>query len=282
MPIDSDPKGAPRKNGRTARKQSDADISPGLREHIIQAAQRLRGAHRFELADALKADRAARLFRSIIRANENPAGSSSEHSGVSGEGAAPVAAELGALLADAMLAGTDLLVAPLEVFAREWMATAMRPASKPPFGTPAEEPAPEKMPESEPSAGPPVPSTVIDRAPVANPPEAPTPSPEEIMLETAFKRFMPMLVATLNQGGDGYGLAETVISLFGRTTYDQVSGLGKDKIMRIIKSDPALWAQVAPIEAEFVKFMDEFIEYGSNPTGERAEREPDVPVGSKP
>jgi len=84
---------------------------------------------------------------------------------------------------------------------------------------------------------------------------------EEVMFHGIFRRFMPMLLTALSQGADGYGLANTVIALFGRPTYDQISGLGKDKIMQLIKADPDLWAQVAPREAEFTKFLNEFTRY---------------------
>ena len=82
------------------------------------------------------------------------------------------------------------------------------------------------------------------------------------MLRGVLRQFMPMLLTSLNQGGDGYGLAKTVIRLFGRSTYDQASGLGKDRIMQILKSEPDLWSQVAPIEARFSRFLDEFTGYG--------------------
>ena len=70
-----------------------------------------------------------------------------------------------------------------------------------------------------------------------------------------------MLVFSLNQGGTGYGLAEKVITLFGRPTYDQASAIGKDRIMAILKAERDLWAQVAPIEDKFSRFLDEFLGY---------------------
>lgn len=72
---------------------------------------------------------------------------------------------------------------------------------------------------------------------------------------------MPMIVKSLNQGGDGYGLAATVIALFGRPMYDQAAGLGKDKVMQIVRAEPDLWREVAPIEAKFSRFLDEFMGY---------------------
>jgi hypothetical protein len=62
MSIDSGAGALPRKNRRVARRNVEGDISPGLRKHVTQAAKQIRGAHKAELADVLKADRAGRLF----------------------------------------------------------------------------------------------------------------------------------------------------------------------------------------------------------------------------
>ena len=106
------------------------------------------------------------------------------------------------------------------------------------------------------------PSMTVDTAiPGGQFPQLPAASPKEVMLRGVLRQFMPMLLTALSQGGDGYGLAETVIRLFGRPTYDQASGLGKDKIMQLVKVEPDLWAQVAPIEAKFSRFLDEFTGY---------------------
>jgi hypothetical protein len=107
-----------------------------------------------------------------------------------------------------------------------------------------------------------MPSTTVDTAvPGDQAPEMPTSSPEELMLRGVLRQFMPMLLTAVIQGGDGYGLAKTVIALFGRPTYDQASALGKDKIMQLIKREPDLWTQIAPIEAKFSRFLDEFTGY---------------------
>jgi hypothetical protein len=85
---------------------------------------------------------------------------------------------------------------------------------------------------------------------------------------------MPMLLTAVNQGGDGYGLAKTVIALFGRHTYDQASALGNDRIMQLVKSEPDLWTQVAPIEARFSRFLDEFTGY-DNPVDTQSQGSPE-------
>ena len=107
-----------------------------------------------------------------------------------------------------------------------------------------------------------MPNATIDTAVPSDPaPEMRTSSPEELMLRGVLRQFMPMLLTAVNQSGDGYGLAKTVIALFGRSTYDRVSALGKDKIMQLIKRESDLWIQIAPIEARFNTFLDEFTGY---------------------
>jgi len=263
MSIDSGPEALPRKNRRIPKRNLEADISPGLREHITQAAQKIRGVHKAELADVLKADRAGRLFRSIIRPDGKPVRSLKETSGGAGEGMGALAGELGSLLSDAIRTGTGLLEGQLTILTRAWMPTLMGPAAKPNLGmSSAAGPVPGETSQPQRTAASQTPSTTVDTAIPGGPaPEMPAASPEEMMLRGVLGQFMPMLLTALSQGGDGYGLAETVITLFGRPTYDQASGLGKDKIMQLVKAEPDLWAQVAPIEAKFSRFLDEFSGY---------------------
>jgi hypothetical protein len=255
MSIDSGAEALPRKNRRVAKRNVEGDISPGLRKHITQAAEKIRGAHKAELADVRKADRASRLFSSIIGPNGTPVGPLKESPGGSGEGVGALAGELGGLLSDAVRAGTGLLGASLTVLTQAWMTAVMEPPAKPNLDrSSAAVPVP-GGPSQMPNA------TIETTVPGDQAPEMPTSGPEEQMLLGVLRQFMPMLLTAVNQGGDGYGLARTVIALFGRPTYDRVSALGKDKIMQLIKREPDLWTQIAPIEARFNTFLDEFTGY---------------------
>jgi hypothetical protein len=140
------------------------------------------------------------------------------------------------------------------------MATLMEPPAKPNLEMSSDAgPIPEGPSRLQQSAASQMPNTTVDTAvPVDQASEMPT---EELMLRGVLRQFMPMLLTAVNQGGDGYGLAKTVIALFGRPTYDQASALGKDKIMQLIKREPDLWTQVAPIEERFSRFLDEFTGY---------------------
>ena len=241
----------PRKNKRIPKRNVEADISPGLRQHITQAAQKIRGAHKTELADALKAERAGRLFRSIIRPEGKPVSSLKETSGDSAEAVEALAGGLSGLLTNAIRTGTGLLETQLTILTEAWMSTAIDLAAKPSAAGPVPG-------ETQPQLT----SLTADTAiPGGQAPQMPAASRGEVMLRGVLRQFMPMVLTALSQGGDGYGLAKTVITLFGRPTYDQVSGLGQDKIMQLVKAEPDLWAQVAPVEAKFSRFLDEFTGY---------------------
>jgi hypothetical protein len=190
-------------------------ISARLRKQTIAAAEKIRAAHKDELADIRKANQAISLFSSILSPNDK----SSDRIGSFADG-------VGGFVSDTIRAGSGLLEGSVTMLARAWMTTMN--------GLPA--------------------------TPDSNPP-AETSSPEELMLLEVLRQFMPMLLTALAGGGDGYGLAQTVIALFGRPTYDQASKLGKDKILQLVKNDPDLWKQVAPVEVEFGKFLDEFTSY---------------------
>jgi hypothetical protein len=263
MSIDSGAEALPRKNRRVVKRNTEGDISPGLRKHITQAAEKIRRAHTAELADILKVDRAGRLFSSIIGPNGRPAGPPKESSGGSGEKLESLAGELGGLLGEAIRAGTGLLESSLVVLTQAWMTTVMGPSAKPDPGmSSALAPVPPAPSQPQPSAEHQIPNPAVDTAvPGDQAPQIPPSSPEELMLRGVLRQFMPMLLTAVNQGGDGYGLAKTVIRLCGRPTYDQATALGKDRIMQLIRREPDLWIQVAPIEARFSRFLDEFTGY---------------------
>jgi len=261
MSIDSGAEALPKKSRRGAKRNVERDISPGLRKHITQAAEKIRGAHKAELADVLKAARAGRLFSSIIDPNRTP-GPLKVSSGGSGEVVESLAGEVGGLLSDAIRTGTGLLEGSLTVLTQAWMTTILGP-TKPNLGMSlAAMPVPGEPSRQQHLAARQMPNTTVAIAvPGDEAPKMPTSSPEELMLREVLRQFMPMLLTAVNQGGDGYGLAKTVIALFGRPTYDQASKLGTDKIMQLVRSEPELWAQVAPIEARFSRFLDEFTGY---------------------
>jgi hypothetical protein len=263
MSIDSGTEALPRKNRRAAKRSVEGGLSPGLRKHITEAAEKIRGVHQAELTDVLKVDRASRLFSRIIGPNGAPVGPLKESAGGSGEDVGSLAGEFGGLLSDAIRAGTGILEGSLIVLTQAWMTTVIEPPARPNLGmSSAAGPVPGLPSGLLVSTAPQIPKTTVDTAVPGGPaPKIPTSSPEELMLRGVLRQFMPMLLTAVNQGGDGYGLAKTVIALFGRPTYDQASALGKDRIMQLVKSEPDLWTQVAPIEARFSRILDEFTGY---------------------
>lgn len=240
MSTDSGPDPRPGKSRRGATRRAPAGISRGLREEITRSARQIRRAHKAELDDALVADRAGRLFRSMIR----PESRSLAGSNRSANGVEALADQVAGLLNDAIRAGTRWL----DAFA----------------------PSPRETVEG-----------VETAASAARAPETPPANAEEVMLRGLLRRFMPMLVATLNQGGDGYTLAKTVIALFGRRPYDQACGLGKDRLVQLVKTEPDLWAQVAPVEHKFARFLEEFTSYDAWVEQQaRRAADPEAPAGA--
>ena len=230
MSIDTTSKGLPRGGRRAVERRVQGEISPRLRKHIVAAAEKIRATHQDELADVRIAIQARRLFGSVICPNEK----GTESPGLFGDGAGSLADGVGGLVSDAIRAGTGFLEGSLTVLARAWMTTRKGVAAAP--------------------------NTNRDATPPGTPPSE-TSSPEDLMLLEVLRQFMPMLLTAMADGGDGYGLARTVIALFGRPTYDQASKLGKDKILQLVKNDPDLWKQVAPVEDKFGKFLEEFTSY---------------------
>jgi hypothetical protein len=153
----------PRKNKRIPKRNFEADISPSLREHITQAAQKIRGACKAELADVLKADRAGRLFRSIIHPDRKPVTSLKETSGGSGEGMGALSGEFGGLLSDAIRTGTGLLEDTLTILTQAWMSTVMGPAAEPNLRmSSAVGPVPGETLQLQPTGASQTPSTTVD------------------------------------------------------------------------------------------------------------------------
>jgi len=165
MSIDSGTEALPRKYKRVAKRNVEGNISPGLRKHVTQAAKQIRCAHKSELADVLKADRAGRLFSRIIGPNGMPVGPLKKSSGGSGESADALASELGGLLSDAIRPGTGLLEGSLTVLTRAWMTTVMEPPAEPNLEmSPAAGPIPGGPSRVQDSAAPQMPNTTVDPA----------------------------------------------------------------------------------------------------------------------
>jgi hypothetical protein len=250
MAINSNPELSPKKNKRIPKHR--AEISPQLRKAITEAAHQIRNAHQAELADDLKANRAGELFTNLLRRNE-PASPTGEISSPSSARVDLLADEVGGFVSDAIRGGTGLLEGSLKL-TEEWLAMLSAPNDE---RLPAADATHEHLLPSTASEVPSIEASVPRDYPSAVPP----PNPDEVRIQAFLRQFMPMLASAVRQGRNGYGLAETVVRLFGRRTYDEASGLGDERIMQLIQGEPALWAQVAPIEGAFRKFLNEFTHY---------------------
>ncbi len=85
---------------------------------------------------------------------------------------------------------------------------------------------------------------------------------QEAMIAQGLKQLGPMLVGAIERGTSGDSFAESIDTMYGPVAYNQIVGLGMEKMIEILKSDNNLWAKLSPIETLLRKFIDEFIEYG--------------------
>ena len=73
-------------------------------------------------------------------------------------------------------------------------------------------------------------------------------------------------VATaLVEGRAGDAYAESFEGLFGTSAYDQLSALGKERMLQIFQSLP-MWEKLGILQSKVPGFIDEFLEYGKEET----------------
>lgn len=69
----------------------------------------------------------------------------------------------------------------------------------------------------------------------------------------------PLITHLNDPEKDGYDFAEWFIAGQGRLMYDQVKGVGEEKLMGAIKSFAPLWQQIGGIEGKVKQFVGEFL-----------------------
>lgn len=122
---------------------------------------------------------------------------------------------------------------------------------------------------------PPVPGAVGPDGPMTlqqpNPPNPPDdPNPNQIMYEIAGRAADAFTRRV--RGGD---FAQSIKDVYGLGVFEQIQRVGTAQILMLLKSAP-FWPQLAPHEAEFVTFVQEFID------DVEYEDVPDVPEVSEP
>ncbi len=113
-------------------------------------------------------------------------------------------------------------------------------------------PAPPSVPPGQPASEATGSTSPVNAAPA---------DPQEAVLAGMLRQVAPLALNALGQGADGYGFAESLVTLHGRLAYDQLAGSGPERIMALAKADPGLWPHLAPLEAKFTEFVREFCRY---------------------
>lgn len=90
-----------------------------------------------------------------------------------------------------------------------------------------------------------------------------TPASEDPMLQGQMVRMLvDRVVAAIENGMSGDNFAAGVEAMAGAAAYNQVAALGQDRILELLKSDPAVWARLQPYEAQLSQFVADFLGYG--------------------
>jgi hypothetical protein len=74
----------------------------------------------------------------------------------------------------------------------------------------------------------------------------------------------------MQRGFSGDDFATALSLQFGDEVYQQIRALGAESVLLLLKSDPAVWAQFAPVEQQLSGFLAEFMAYGDEPQEEAA------------
>ena len=99
--------------------------------------------------------------------------------------------------------------------------------------------------------------------PPSSPTDVSTPQPEQI---NQLVMMIGETVATaLVEGRAGDAYAESFEGLFGTSAYDQLSALGKERMLQIFQSLP-MWEKIGILQSKVPGFIDEFLEYGKEET----------------
>jgi len=107
-------------------------------------------------------------------------------------------------------------------------------------------------------------------SPAGSPGEPPARQTTDGMLEKVTE-IATRAVDAFQRGLPGDAFAAGLDSFY-PGLYDQVAAAGKEGIMQALKSQPELWAQLEPREAEVERWVDEFLGWGQPEPEQRTER----------
>jgi hypothetical protein len=125
----------------------------------------------------------------------------------------------------------------------------------------------------------PAPATHVQNGPEGLPPAEAPPEPaaedEDVMkLQILVDQFGGMLISALQRGVTGDAFAEAIETSYGPMIYNQVAGVGAEKLLAALKVHP-IWQQLAAIEPQVIQFVNEFFAYGTeaDPPGDDDDEE---------
>lgn len=87
------------------------------------------------------------------------------------------------------------------------------------------------------------------------------------IIRNGVRQLGPQIIAAMERGVEGDAFAESIFNFLGPMPYNQIAGLGLEKMIEYLQLEPAVWERLAPVETALRVFIKEFIAYGSGDDG---------------
>lgn len=118
---------------------------------------------------------------------------------------------------------------------------------------------------------------------VMPPPQTPAMDPQvqEELQQTLF-RIAPAMMMRLQSGATGLDLADWLIDGEGIRPWQLIKNVGRENLVATIKQFPQAWAMIQPMEARFLIFLDEFLDWTPIEEEQQAAAEPEPALASPP
>jgi len=97
----------------------------------------------------------------------------------------------------------------------------------------------------------------VSAIPAAGPGAPPATAPDGMM-----DQLKPYLLRAISAGQSGDEFAAGVVTFFGEDKYREISSLGMDGILDVLRRQGDLWSLLAPYETEVKSFIADFLAYG--------------------
>jgi hypothetical protein len=87
------------------------------------------------------------------------------------------------------------------------------------------------------------------------------------IIKKGVRQLGPQIIAAMERGTEGDAFAESIYNFLGPMAYNQIAGLGEEKLIEYLQLEPAIWQRLQTVESALRIFIKEFIAFGSGDGG---------------